>query len=242
MIIDIKLRSLVAIFLLIFFSLFFYCNPIIDQSISMYFFRNTMHVFFTGVPKVFENFYIVSQFSYLKLAHLMQHILYPMVTVFILAVLAVIIFGWYQRKFAWVRGGIFVCACFIIGPGLLVNTTLKNHWGRPRPRNTALFLGDHTFQRPWVISHACKKNCSFVAGDSSVAFTFLSLAFLPSIVAQRRRRKKVIVAVTVFSAINAFFRVSSGAHYFSDVVIGLILIYLSILLCYQICYRWLNPL
>ena len=30
--------------------------------------------------------------------------------------------------------GIFILLCVVVGPGLIVNAILKDHWGRPRPR------------------------------------------------------------------------------------------------------------
>ncbi|PWB64999.1 MAG: PAP2 family protein, partial [Deltaproteobacteria bacterium] len=37
--------------------------------------------------------------------------------------------------------GIFLLLCVIIGPGLIINGILKDHWGRPRPRQIVEFAG-----------------------------------------------------------------------------------------------------
>jgi lipid A 4'-phosphatase len=53
----------------------------------------------------------------------------------------------------------FVAVCLWIGPGLVVNYVFKDHWGRPRPVMVQEFAGDKVFQKPFVISNQCGKNC-----------------------------------------------------------------------------------
>jgi len=40
---------------------------------------------------------------------------------------------------------IFLVAALAIGPGILVNTVLKDHWGRARPHQIEAFGGSHQF-------------------------------------------------------------------------------------------------
>ena len=61
---------------------------------------------------------------------------------------------------------IFLIATMIIGPGLIVNLGLKDHWHRPRPIQTQDFNGPDPFV-PWYDDKGgCKKNCSFVSGEA----------------------------------------------------------------------------
>ena len=141
-----------------------------------------------------------------------------------------------KQKRRWVVHGFFIASCFALGPGLLVNTILKNHWGRPRPQSVMMFSGPLTYQRVWVKSDQCDNNCSFVAGDSSAALAFLAFAFLPF----RRRwlRRTIAASALGYFAFNGVMRVIHGAHFISDVVIGGLLVYLVILGCYQLYYRY----
>ena len=68
----------------------------------------------------------------------------------------------------------------MLGPGLLVNLTLKNHWGRPRPIEVAQFGGDKQFVAWWDPRGTCDGNCSFVSGDVSGAiWTIAPAALVP---------------------------------------------------------------
>ena len=84
-------------------------------------------------------------------------------------------------KLPWAPSGravIFLIATIAIGPGLIVNLGLKDHWGRPRPYQTQGFSGQDPF-RPWYATDgACKRNCSFVSGEAATAFWTVAPASL----------------------------------------------------------------
>jgi lipid A 4'-phosphatase len=149
-------------------------------------------------------------------------------------------YAYFKQKRNLLVGSLFIFLSFALGPGLLVNAILKNHWGRPRPYYTQGFIWHKPYVRVWEISNECDHNCSFVSGDSSTAFAFLAFAFLPF----RKRRWKVLLAgfAGIYFLLNGTLRVIHGAHYISDVVIGALLVYLVVLGCYQFCYRsnWLQ--
>src|SRR5215472_17500693 len=63
----------------------------------------------------------------------------------------------------WAPSGrkmIFLILTIAIGPGLIVNLGLKDHWGRPRPYQTEDFNGQSPFQPWYETDGACRKNCS----------------------------------------------------------------------------------
>ena len=71
---------------------------------------------------------------------------------------------------------IFLIATMVIGPGLIVNLGLKDHWHRPRPIQTQDFNGPNPFM-PWYDDDGgCKKNCSFVSGEASTGFWMVAPA------------------------------------------------------------------
>ena len=68
-------------------------------------------------------------------ANTLRHVLYDsvaltMVVMIVLGILA----KWNPTWQRWVRWqtALFVVLSFALGPGLVVNAILKNHWGRPR--------------------------------------------------------------------------------------------------------------
>lgn len=114
------------------------------------------------------------------------------------------------------RATLFVLATFALGPGLIVNGLLKEHWGRARPRELLEFGGGATFSPVWWISDQCEGNCSFVSGEAASAFCLVCLVFLV-----RKERRSAVAAITLaFAALVSLTRVATGAHFLSDVLIA----------------------
>ena len=122
-------------------------------------------------------------------------------------------------KLPWAPSGravIFLIATIAIGPGLIVNLGLKDHWGRPRPYQTQDFNGPDPFM-PWYDPHgACKRNCSFVSGEASTGFWMVA----PASLLPPTWRVPAIVAAFVFGAGASLLRLAFGGHYLSDVLLG----------------------
>ncbi len=109
----------------------------------------------------------------------------------------------------------------LIGPGLIVETLLKPHWGRARPDDISEFGGSATFSPAWQMSDQCDGNCSFVSGHAAVAFWLTAYAFiLPA-----RWRVPVLIVGIVLGFAMGIVRIAQGAHFLSDIATaGLIVI------------------
>jgi len=116
---------------------------------------------------------------------------------------------------------VFLLASLLIGPGLLTNTLLKDHWGRARPAQVTEFGGTKTFSPPIIPTDQCDHNCSFVAGHPAMAFYTLSFSFLLS---GRRRRAAEIAAVSFGIAVGLV-RIMQGGHFLSDVIFAGLVVY-----------------
>ena len=46
-----------------------------------------------------------------------------------------------------------------LGPGLMVNSLLKDHWGRARPSHIHEFGGEQIFTPAFFMSNQCRDNC-----------------------------------------------------------------------------------
>ena len=114
------------------------------------------------------------------------------------------------------RAMIFLIATVAIGPGVVVNLSLKDHWHRPRPINTQEFNGHADF-KPWYDDQgACRKNCSFASGEAATGFWMVA----PAIVLPPPWRGFAIVAAFAFGIAASLLRMAFGGHYLSDVLLG----------------------
>ncbi len=114
------------------------------------------------------------------------------------------------------RAMIFLIATVAIGPGLVVNLSLKDHWHRPRPINTQEFNGPNPF-KPWYETDgACRKNCSFVSGEAATGFWMTA----PASVLPPPWRGPAILAAFAFGVCASLLRMAFGGHFLSDVLLG----------------------
>jgi len=112
------------------------------------------------------------------------------------------------------RKALFVILVLVIGPGLIVNLTFKDHFGRARPRNVAEFGGPQHFTPAFVVSQQCDRNCSFSSGDAAGGFFSLALVMALS------RRRRFYVAAIALGTVVSVSRIAAGAHFFSDTVVS----------------------
>jgi lipid A 4'-phosphatase len=75
------------------------------------------------------------------------------------------------------KAWLFLLLALVIGPGLVANVGLKDHWGRARPREVTEFGGNAVFS-PALVPHFenAHANGSFVAGDAAFGFFITALA------------------------------------------------------------------
>jgi lipid A 4'-phosphatase len=142
----------------------------------------------------------------------------------ILLPLALLIVLWRQRPFLGLDrlAATFLIVALAIGPGLVVNTVLKDHWGRARPSQIVEFGGAKQFTPALEPSDQCNRNCSFPAGHPAIAFYFVSFAML---IPATRRKRMVFGGAVIAGALLGLMRMAQGGHFLSDVVFsGLIVI------------------
>lgn len=151
----------------------------------------------------------------------------------ILLPLALLVVIWRKRPILGFdrRALIFLILALAVGPGIVVNTVLKDHWGRARPVQVTQFGGTKHFTPALEPTDQCPRNCSFPAGHPAIGFYFVSFAFLISAAGARRR---AFWGAVVVGALIGLMRIVQGGHFLSDVVFsGFIIIGISWLL-YQL--------
>jgi membrane-associated PAP2 superfamily phosphatase len=132
------------------------------------------------------------------------------------------------------RAALFLMATMTLGPGLVVNVALKEHWGRPRPAQVSAMGGDYPFVAWWDPRGDCPSNCSFVSGDvSSAAWTFAPAALAPP-----AWRALAYTGALAFTLGMAALRIAVGAHFFTDAAFAGIFTFLIVWLAHGLIYRW----
>ncbi|QOX80213.1 phosphatase PAP2 family protein [Trichlorobacter lovleyi] len=149
--------------------------------------------------------------------------------------LAVAIFGLFAACYSyyrpdwrvWRRQGAFLVLLLALGPGLLVNATFKDHWGRPRPRELVQFGGTKAFMQPWQ-PRINGDGRSFPCGHGSAAFYLAAPYFI-----YRRRKPRVaqrwLFGGMTFGLLMSYARLAQGGHFLSDILWAWGIVWLSAL-------------
>jgi len=131
---------------------------------------------------------------------------------------------------------LFLALLLVLGPGVVVNTILKEHWRRPRPVQTAEFGGRQPF-RPVGAMGRIDEGKSFPSGHASMGFYWLGL--LVYFWNDRRRLAWAFGGLGLFHGLSmAIGRMAQGGHWFTDVLWSAGLVYGSAwVLHYVLCHR-----
>jgi len=124
---------------------------------------------------------------------------------------------------------VYLLAVALVGPGILVNLTLKQHWERPRPRQVVEFGGERQYEPPFAPRFECSKCRSFVSGHASVGFFFFSVALL---LGNRRWLWLPILGGGIIGLV----RMLQGAHFLSDVIFSGWVVWFCSLLIYSLFF------
>jgi lipid A 4'-phosphatase len=144
-----------------------------------------------------------------------------------LTALVVLIIGFFKDGLKkWRKYCLFAVLLLALAPGLIVQT-LKATWGRPRPIELRIFNGSNQFEyrSPFnanikVTMHENDGN-SFPSGHAAIGFYMLVLYFV------FKRRKPLLLVGLAYGGLMAFGRIAQGAHFLSDVLTSLFIVYIT---------------
>ncbi|GAA5181892.1 phosphatase PAP2 family protein [Niveibacterium umoris] len=139
--------------------------------------------------------------------------------------------GWLESRRRWFG---FLALAIAIGPGLITDAGLKNHWGRARPNQIQAFGGDKQFTPALLPSDQCDRNCSFVSGHATGAFAIMAFGWL----AAPRRRARWLAGATLAGALVGLVRIVQGGHFLSDVIFAFLAVWLGCWLAAAILNRF----
>lgn len=131
------------------------------------------------------------------------------------------------------KKGIFVLLFLIIGPGLIVDWGLKNHWGRARPKSTVTFGGTALYSPPFSPSQQCLRNCSFVSGHAAAGYSCLVFG------AFSQKRARWLLSSLSLGFLFGLLRVFQGAHFLSDIIFAFFPLWFT-RECMIHLWQWIN--
>ena len=140
-----------------------------------------------------------------------------------------------NKKLAILRPYLLICALTpIIASALLVNVVLKDHTGRPRPREIKQFSGKWEYL-PALQSGIPGRGRSFPCGHCSIAFTLTS-----GIVFWRHYRKFAVLSLSIgliYGILMSIARIAQGGHYITDAMWSLGVVWLTLSFLYYFVYQ-----
>lgn len=187
-------------------SLTFLLLPQVDLAVSGWFARGA-----EGFPLRFDPLIALVNDNVLKVSRIASAVL-----------LVLFVLGLLLPRGTWLgrnrRVLAYLFVALAIGPGLIVNTLMKEHSGRARPVQIEPFGGSRQFTPAFVIADQCERNCAFVSGHVAAATMPVAGYFVAS--TRRRRRLWLAGGVTLGLAVGLA-RLAAGAHFLSDVVVAM---------------------
>ena len=206
--------------LFIFFTILFVMFPLLDIHISKYFFV--------------DGRFISEKYNFIKILRSNLKtimIIIPILSLILLLVFVLVKNNYNSKNHYSLRFKLGLLG-FVIGPilgcGLIANLYFKDTWGRARPSYIVEFGGEKKYSQPFVKSDQCYKNCSWISGETSGAFSLMFGSLL--------LRNHIFLFCNYILGLLVFFcRLSMGGHFFSDNIYAVFfMIYLAYLYKYFI--------
>jgi lipid A 4'-phosphatase len=120
------------------------------------------------------------------------------------------------------KPSLFLLIVLALGPGLIVHTGFKDHWGRARPVHITEFGGNKKFTPALIPSNQCDDNCSFTSGHAAMAFYAMVFAF---VIHNRRKRLLMLSTGIMMGLLIGWVRIIQGGHFLSDVLFSGLIVY-----------------
>ncbi|MFT7003549.1 MAG: lipid A 4'-phosphatase [Sulfurimonas sp.] len=164
---------------------------------------------------------------------LFYHSVRPLIIIFALSSIGIFFYNFIKKKDVLninTKVIIYIVLVLSIAPALIVNTTLKENWGRARPAQIIDFGGQKEFTPAFIPSN--QGGYSFSSGHSAAAFSFLGFALLA-----KRRQKLFIALALTYGIFVSLARMAAGGHFLSDVVTSFFIVYITTHILYKLIFK-----
>lgn len=190
-------------------------TPYLDLNISRYFYEK-------GNGQFTSNAFYDFMFSYGVI---------PAEIVTIAAILLLFLSYFFSKLRKWRDPSLVFILTLILGGGLISHVILKDHWGRPRPKQVIEFGGTQQY-RPFYdpnIFNQPQPSKSFPCGHCTMGFIFFALILVGKRLDNRAIYISGIVLSILLGGALGLTRIAQGGHFFSDVLMTALIMWLTAL-------------
>jgi len=161
------------------------------------------------------------------------HSVRPMIITFSVISIAIFIYNFFMKKNILninAKVLLYLILTLSIAPGLIVNATLKDNWGRARPNEVVNFGGTKEFTPAFIPTN--QGGYSFSSGHAAAAFSLMGFVVLAS-----KRRKMWMAIVLSYASAMSLVRIAAGGHFLSDTVTSFFIVYISTSILYMLIFK-----
>lgn len=214
---------LIPILLMLFITPF---TPWLDLEVTK--------LFYTPDPYGIDHFHSGPFFDFL-----FNYGIYPawIVTLLSVALLLFSYFTGYCKN--WRNPALVAVLTLAIGSGFITHLVLKDHWGRPRPKQVTEFGGAQQF-RPFYAPNFFKQpepSKSFPCGHCSMGFFFFALALIGKRMNNKALEWTGWSLAFGLGGLLGLARIIQGGHFLSDVLMSALILWLSALFADWLVYH-----
>lgn len=138
----------------------------------------------------------------------------------------------------WRKPALLLVLTMGIGAGIITHAVLKDHWGRPRPKQVEEFGGSQLFRTYYQPNffHQPEPSKSFPCGHCTAGFFFFALA----LIGKRLRSPSLywggIVLALLLGIALSWTRIAQGGHFLSDTLFSALIMWFTALGCERLIY------
>lgn len=129
----------------------------------------------------------------------------------------------------WRAPCLYVLLVYAVGSGLIIHAILKDHWGRPRPKQVTEFGGIQAF-RPYYkpnIGNSPEPSKSFTSGHAASGYYFFALTLLGMIYRSQLLYWLGLGLGWGLGILLSLTRIAQGGHFLSDTFAAAIIMWLT---------------
>lgn len=137
--------------------------------------------------------------------------------------------SFFKSYHSWRKPCLFLLLSFAVGSGLIIHGILKDHWGRPRPRQVIEFGGQQSFRAYYQpnFKHLPEPSKSFACGHAALGFYFFVVALLGTIYQSKVLYWSGLGLAWGLGGLLSIVRIAQGGHFLSDTIATALIMWLT---------------